>query len=62
MFIHPKFVYKQKKFPNFQSFFSKNTPKYNNYQYFYKNNSRTSDKVRKLQKFWTYFGLTSDHP
>ena len=29
MFIHPKFVYKQKKFPKFQSFlFFKNTPKY----------------------------------
>ena len=29
MFIHPKFVYKQKNFPKFQSFFFfKNTPKY----------------------------------
>ena len=29
MFIHPKFVYKQKMFPKFLSFFfSKNTPKY----------------------------------
>ena len=29
MFIHPKFVYKQKNFPKFQSFlFLKNTPKY----------------------------------
>ena len=29
MFIHPKFVYKQKIFPKFLSFFfSKNTPKY----------------------------------
>ena len=29
MFIHPKFVYKQKNFPQFQSFFFfKNTPKY----------------------------------
>ena len=73
MFIHPKFVYKPKNFPKFQSFlFFKNTPKYDklskNYQYFYKNNARTSDKVqklRKLRKFRTYFGWTSEtilHP
>ena len=59
MFMHPKFVYKQKIFPKFQSFFFPETLKniiiIKKYQYFYDNSSEISETSDNL---WMHFGKT----
>ena len=51
MFIHPKFVYKQKLFPKFLSFFfSKNTPKYD------KLSKISNISIKTILELWTKFG------
>ena len=51
MFIHPKFVYKQKMFPKFLSFFfSKNTPKYD------KLSKISNISIKTILKLRTKFG------
>ena len=51
MFIHPKFVYKQKNFPKFPSFFFfKNTPKYD------KLSKISNISIKTMLELWTKFG------